>query len=167
MKYNNGLKKLHRSQREKTIETLQNVLQIIKAFEGENTPITAKKIIDNSNLSRAVLYKEHLLKVWNPNLWRKKQEENAQESTKYKQKYSNELRSLIETNNKLTSEINKYKTNIEQLSRELEISKSRAIAYKADYEEEKIKYQRQLGLNQKLNDKLYGLGLNSITSPHN
>ncbi|MED2229656.1 hypothetical protein P4Z97_30140, partial [Bacillus thuringiensis] len=59
------------------------------------------------------------------------------------------------------------KTNIEQLSRELEVSKSRAIAYKADYEEEKIKYQRQLGLNQKLNDKLYGLGLNSITSPHN
>ncbi|MEC2799279.1 hypothetical protein P9Y49_24505 [Bacillus thuringiensis] len=43
MKYNNGLKKLHRTQREKTIEALQNVIQIIKAFEGENTPITAKK----------------------------------------------------------------------------------------------------------------------------
>ncbi|MGX5633704.1 hypothetical protein [Bacillus thuringiensis] len=158
MKYNNGLKTLHRTQREKTIEDLQNVLQIIKAFEGENTPITAKKIIDNSTLSRAVLYKEHLLKIWNPTLWKKKHETYKQTNGELESKYKNNITSLTALNNSLTEELFKANIKIKKLSKELEISNIRAIAYKADYEEEKTKYQRQLGENQRLYNKLYGQG---------
>ncbi|MCU5265844.1 hypothetical protein OB994_00125 [Bacillus cereus] len=165
MKYNDGLKTLHCIQRKETIQELQNAIQMIKTFEGEDTSITAKKITDNSNLSRAVLYKEHLLQLWHPTLWQKNQEARKQTDRKLESKYKNNITLLTDLNNSLTEELSKANMKIQKLSKELEISNSRAITYKADYEEEKIKYQRQLGENQRLYDRLYSQGLNepSIT----
>ncbi|QTH44029.1 hypothetical protein J4772_06385 [Cohnella sp. LGH] len=69
MDVNEAIKNLQFSQREDTVSKVKEAIQYIRDFEGENARLTANKILKNCDVSRAVLYKRHILELWNPRLW--------------------------------------------------------------------------------------------------
>lgn len=149
-KYNNGIKEHHDTKREETIQTIEDAIQRIKDFEGENAIITAKKLVEETGLSRSALYKQHALKVWNPKLWEEKYVEKSKIEIKLESKYSNELEALQKQVEILTNKLNRLEMRNEKLQKDLETEKKRREVKGIEYEEERAKNMRLLGELQRL-----------------
>lgn len=65
------LTEIQKQQREETIKKVQDVIDFIKLNEGDFAVITLQKLIHYSGgqLYKSILYKEHVLKIWNPRKW--------------------------------------------------------------------------------------------------
>lgn len=151
MKYNETIKKIHENSRKSTIEQIKDAIELIKSFEGENAIITANKIINNSDLSRAVLYKEHALKEWNCDLWEGKFGSSKRQQSKSNSKEFDELKNLVITlekkNDKLELENKKCEDKFQK-------EKQRSEVYKMDIEDLKEKNKKLLAECQRLNSLL-------------
>lgn len=158
MVYNPSLQKNHQESREKTIEELKNGIKIIKQFEGENAAITAKKIIENTSLSRPVLYKDHVLKEWNYELWEKRTLRKKAKAVNL-DKYNNDVKLLKNEIEKLNNELEKARNIITMLNKSIEKEKKRSEVYKMDFEELKEEKQKVIAESQRLNDKLVMHGI--------
>ncbi|MRC29445.1 hypothetical protein GH884_14450 [Bacillus thuringiensis] len=67
MTLNEGLKAIQEKARQQSIETVTWAVEFIKDTEGVNGKITAQKLAEVTNLSRAVLYKKHIRGIWDVN----------------------------------------------------------------------------------------------------
>ena len=163
MSYNESLQNVHGNYRDDTIDKLNNAIKTIKTFEGENTIITAKKIVDNSDLSRSVLYKPHALKVWNPTLWEEKYREKTQIEIKLEKNYGKNVEILNKDIDKLNKDNLKLEKQLSKLKDQLKNEKIRSAIYKQDYEEVKLEMKQQreslLGECQRLNNLLHMHGI--------
>lgn len=153
LSYNKGLENYQKAQRSQTIEEVRNTITFIHQIEGEDAIITLKKMLDNSNLSRKVLYKEQVLKEWHPELWKKKYEQNDSTNIINKQ-FEKNMQSLIEREQLLSKELQKAENTIQKLKTDLENERKRVAVYKLDLEKEYEDRQKLLNECQRLNDKL-------------
>ncbi|KUP25796.1 hypothetical protein [Paenibacillus sp. DMB5] len=69
-----NLKQTQEKQKQDTIQRLQAVIDFIKLNEGQHAIISMQKLITYSDgvFYKSLLYKEHVLKVWNPSKWEEK-----------------------------------------------------------------------------------------------
>lgn len=144
MKYNESLKSRHESIRKQTINELLATIENIKAFEGEEATISAKKIITNSNLSRSVLYKSHVLKIWNYELWNIRYNKDEFERQILTQKRKQENDHLVEENIKLQTQLEKIKHENDILTKKNEELKIRLRVYRDTHHEEKLELNLQI-----------------------
>jgi valyl-tRNA synthetase len=144
--------------RGETATQVMSAIRVIKAFEGEQASISAKKILDNSNLSRSVLYKDHILKIWNKELW----EERHFKKTKIQKKVEEQYKSGVE---ELQKELEKVYKEFE--NQYIEVNK-----FKKKYTDEKKRAEVYLDDIDKLKEKMKKLRgeifrLQSILDSHN
>ncbi|WP_339207889.1 hypothetical protein MHH56_09510 [Paenibacillus sp. FSL K6-3182] len=68
---NEKLTEIQKQQREETVKKVQDVIEFIKLNEGDYAVLTLQKLIHYSGgqLYKSILYKEHVLKIWNPKKW--------------------------------------------------------------------------------------------------
>jgi chromosome segregation ATPase len=106
---------------EQLIEKVKSAIDFIRMNEGENAIITANKILLYSQMSRTVLYKNHVLRVWNEPLW------NRRYGRKHHKKYvDKELKALQSENETLLQKMQKAEARIKKLETELEDGKALA-----------------------------------------
>ncbi|TKI15432.1 hypothetical protein FC696_05710 [Bacillus wiedmannii] len=154
-KYNTSLQNLHASKRKETIDEINNAIETIELLEGPNAIITAKKILQYTNLSRSALYKEHALKIWNYKLWEKKYTKTNKIETKIKQKHQENLEHLQEVTKQLVAELQQQKNANRKLQASLKNEKKRREIKEIEIEELQIKHRRLLGECQRISDILY------------
>lgn len=159
MKYNDAIKERHENFRNDTVSQIEQAIETIKAFEGEQAVITAKKIVENSNLSRAVLYKEHSLKVWNAKLWRERFGDSKDVQRKMEKQFGEEAKSYEALIKSLEDELRKSELKNEALEIKLSNEQKRNDVYKLDTEELKEKNQKLLAECQRLQNKLFTHGI--------
>ncbi|MEH7547751.1 hypothetical protein [Neobacillus vireti] len=162
MRYNDRLKELHEQKRIETINQIEYAIDTIKALEGDNAAITALKICNYSGLSRAALYKEHALKIWNPVLWSERYEKKTKIEEKLKGKFEEDIKTLKEEINTLNNELLRTKSKLNKVALELEDEKKRSHVYKLDAEELKLTNKKLLGECQRLHNKLVMHGIQDI-----
>ncbi|MFP7479654.1 DUF6262 family protein [Terribacillus saccharophilus] len=155
IKINKGIEKYQHERRQNTIDIINQAIQDIKDFEGENSPVTAKKLQSYTDLSRSALYKEHTLKVWNKNLWEERYTEKSRAEKKLEVKYSKEhgvLKNLIDELNRQIINIQKKKNKLED---ELEIERKRREVKEIELGELKEKNMKLLAECQRLHDLVH------------
>lgn len=159
MPYHDALQEKHTDDRKKTVKIVQDAIQTIKDIEGESAPITAKKIRMYSDLSRSVLYKKHIVKVWNPELWEKKYSAKDKFVDKLlEQEHQKALEQAKQEIELLILQLENEKREKNSLKEKLELEKERSKVYKADLEEEKINNQKLLGECHRLASELKARG---------
>lgn len=159
MKYNDAIKERHENFRNDTVSQIEQAIETIKAFEGENAVITAKKILDNSSLSRSVLYKKHSLKIWNLTLWNERYGDDKEIRKKLEKEFEGEVQSFQEEIVLLKKKIlNLEKQNV-LLEEKLSNEQKRSEVYKMDVDDMKFKHQKLLAECQKLQNKLFAHGI--------
>ncbi|ALS23183.1 hypothetical protein [Paenibacillus naphthalenovorans] len=150
---NQNLRKTQQQIREETIEKVQSAIQFIRENEGDKAPITASKILLYSEVSRTVLYKPHILKLWNEYLWQKRY---GNKENKY---YEKELKALQIEKESLELKLQKAEARIHKLQEQLEeekaLSKGQSVKIKRLEEENSV----LLGHIELLNSKLNARGL--------
>lgn len=149
------MQNLHASKRKETIDEINNAIETIELLEGPNAIITAKKILQYTNLSRSALYKEHALKIWNYKLWEKKYTKTNKIETKIKQKHQENLEHLQEVTKQLVAELQQQKNANIKLQASLKNEKKRREIKEIEFEELQIKHRRLLGECQRISDILY------------
>ncbi|MDF9615523.1 hypothetical protein P5763_26370 [Bacillus cereus] len=154
-KYNTSLQNLHASKRKETIDEINNAIETIELLEGPNAIITAKKILQYTNLSRSALYKEHALKIWNYKLWENKYAKTNKIETGIKQKHQENSEHFQEITKQLVSELQQQKNLNRKLQTSLENEKKRREVKELEIEELQIKHRRLLGECQRISDILY------------
>lgn len=159
MRYNESLKKRHESLRKQTIQVIQEAVEDIKGTEGDDAPITAKKLQDYTDLSRGTLYKEHVLKIWNYKLWEEKHVLRTKMEKDIKKKFDNDLKDYSEEIIRLNKELENANLKIRNLEEKLDKQKMRSTVYQDDIEELKIKNQKVLGECQRLYGRLKAHGI--------
>jgi predicted RNase H-like nuclease (RuvC/YqgF family) len=135
MKYNDVLKDMHKKMRESTIKKIQSSIDFIKENGGEKANISPNKLMECSGLSRAVLYKSHILKMWNSNLWEKR--------------YGN-IKETIDSMNK-DKELKVLQIEIDQLNKGLAESERKVEKLKESFSKEQ---ERRKGYEKVLDDKI-------------
>lgn len=160
MRYNETLKQKHESLRQETIQSVQEAIEDIRATEGEHSPITAKKLLEYTELSRGTLYKEHVLKVWNYKLWEEKHVLRTKIEKQVRDTFNKDLESYSENLFRLETELEKANNKIKNLEKKLDKEKMKSIVYKDDLNEEKIKVEKALGECQRLHGILKAHGIN-------
>ncbi|MCY9005720.1 DUF6262 family protein [Peribacillus frigoritolerans] len=140
--------------RAETLKQIENAINDIKDFEGENADITAKKLQEQTNLSRSVLYKEHTLKVWNVNLWEERYVEKSKVEKKLENKYSKDFEVIYKQIEELNEKILNLQKKNRFLDKALEKEKKRREVREMDLEDEKIKNQKLLAELQRLENEL-------------
>lgn len=68
---NERLTEIQKKQKEATMKKVQDTIDFIKQNEGDFAVITLQKLLHYSGgqLYKSILYKEHVLKIWNPRKW--------------------------------------------------------------------------------------------------
>ncbi|MED3561908.1 DUF6262 family protein [Bacillus xiapuensis] len=153
MVYTPELQNNHRQQRDYSIEELKKGIDVIKAFEGEDAVITAKKLVQNTSLSRSALYKDHILKEWNYDLWEARTLKRKAKAVNLR-KYNNDVNNLTDEIKKLNDELEKTRKMIAALNKIIEKERKRKEVYKMDIEDLKEEKEKILAECQRLNDKL-------------
>ncbi|MCR6791547.1 DUF6262 family protein [Bacillus paranthracis] len=158
MAYNLSLQEYHQQLRNNSIEELKKGIDVIRGFEGENTVITAKKLMENTSLSRPVLYKEHILKEWNYELWETRMLKKKARAVNLS-KYNNDIKNLKDEIKIFSDELKKARNTITIMNNKIEKERKRSEVYKMDIEELKEEKQKILAECQRLNDKLVMHGI--------
>ncbi|PRS35655.1 hypothetical protein C6W19_17580 [Bacillus sp. RJGP41] len=153
-RYNERLREHQNKMRAETLKQIENAINDIKDFEGENADITAKKLQEQTNLSRSVLYKEHTLKVWNIKLWEERYVEKSRVEKKLENKYSKDFEVLFKQIEELNEKILNHQKKNRLLDEALEKEKKRREVREMDLEDEKIKNQKLLAELQRVENEL-------------
>jgi tRNA G10 N-methylase Trm11 len=149
-RYNEGLKEHHNKRRQETLVKLQTALDTIESLEGEKAVITAHKILQYTDLSRLTLYKEHVLKIWNPQLWEERYIKKSKIEKKLEVKYSNEVNDLMKQIEDLNKQLVKAQKMNEKLKSDFEKEKKRREVKEIELEESIFKHKRLLAECQRL-----------------
>ncbi|SFL55665.1 DUF6262 family protein [Salibacterium qingdaonense] len=154
---NEGLRRLQQEKREDSIERVNWALQYLRDLEGVNVQISAAKLAEVSELSRAVLYKPHLRSLWDPAWLESSQERNNDKCELHLQrtKYLEDQITHLET------QWNKSENKRARLEKALEKEKSRSLVYRQDYEELKARHQKLLYVHLKALRKLHIHGIDT------
>ena len=153
-RYNEKLIEHQKKLREETIRLIEAAIQGIKDFEGENADITAKKLQEQTKLSRSALYKEHAVKIWNCKLWEERYVEKTRVEKKLETKYSKDLEVLHKQIKELNETIYKLQKKYKILEKTLEKEKKRTEVREMDLQDEKRKNQKLLAELQRLENEL-------------
>lgn len=155
---NEGLQLLQQKKREDSIERVTWALQYLKDLEGPHCRITAVKLADISDLSRAALYKPHLRVLWDKK-WAKSEKERK--AKRESERYNQEKRQLENEISQLEQKLQKSEKQTVRLAQSVEKEKTRASVYRDDYEELKKRHQKLLYHNLRLLRKLHTLGVDT------
>ncbi|OXS72077.1 DUF6262 family protein [Priestia filamentosa] len=147
---NKGLKKLQEEKRQGTINIIKSSIEDIHDYEGNSADITAKKLQEYTGLSRSALYKEHALKIWNPQLWEERYVEKTKVKKKLEVRYLKELEELQKEINNAHKQINKLEKKNLKLENDLEIERKRREVKEIEIEEIKEKNMKLLAECQRL-----------------
>lgn len=155
---NKGIFDLQNSKRQDSIDRVKWAMQFIRDTEGTHSNPTAVKIANVAGLSRAVLYKPHLRRLWDSS-WAYNPEENkvineVEELQRIKQK-------LDDSNAQLHLQLEKSQHVNASLARELENEKNRSKVYRQDFESLKAQHQKLLHYNLRLLRKLHLYGVDA------
>ncbi|BBI34962.1 hypothetical protein [Cohnella abietis] len=68
------LSQYQEKQRQESIKKLKKLIELIQVQEGQYAVLTLEKLLNygGNQFYKSLLYKEHLLKIWNPRLWEHK-----------------------------------------------------------------------------------------------
>ncbi|QWH64076.1 hypothetical protein EXW39_28710 (plasmid) [Bacillus mycoides] len=154
-KYNTSLQNLHASKRKETVDEINNAMETIELLEGSNAIITAKKILQYTNLSRSALYKEHALKIWNYTLWEKKYVKRNKLEARIEQKQLANLKYLQKTTKQITAKLYQQKKLNIKLKTALENEKKRREVKEIEIAELQNKHRKLLAECQRISDVLY------------
>lgn len=143
---------------ENGIETIRRAIDTIKTFEGEKAVITAKKLMDNTDLSRSVLYKSHVLKEWNPVSWEKRYGNGVKWKAEYDVKFEKDSAHLLNKIEKLIKENERLQRSNLKLEESVQNERKRSDVYKLDCEELKVKNQKLLAECQRLQNQSFARG---------
>ncbi|WP_078410717.1 hypothetical protein [Priestia abyssalis] len=149
-RYNEGIKEHQNKRRQETLDKLQTALDTIESIEGATAIITAHKILKYTDLSRPTLYKEHVLKIWNPELWEERYAKKSRAEKKLEVKYSKEINDLMKQIEDLNKQLLKAHRMNEKLKNDLEKEKKRREVKEMELEEAILKHKRLLAECQTL-----------------
>jgi flagellar biosynthesis GTPase FlhF len=152
-KLNDYLKSMHQSMREDTANKVREAIEAIREFEGEKSVISANKLVNITGLSRSVLYKSHILEVWNPTLWNKRYGKRKQTNGVYEK----EIQQLQEGKENLEEKLKKLEFKCKELETQL---KQRKEVYKMDIKDLESQNAELLGENLSLKSILRASGIN-------
>ena len=156
---NQWLNDKQEKQRQETIEKVQSVIDFIKLTEGDNTVIFAKKLLHygkDIGIKRAVLYKRHVLNLWNPHLWQKRYGNKRGMTNKY---YDKEVKELKSENERLTKHLEKTEDRIKKLSMEISEEKELCQGIRIQLKREEKTSARLRGAVRQLQDTLAARGI--------
>lgn len=163
---NNGLLQAQQSKRNESIERVEWAVQFLKDTEGVHAKITAVKIADISGLSRVVLYKAHLRKIWDVSF---NSNHSVNGATYEHMHLEKQLKDLQEQILQLDLKLQKKEQQLARSVKNLEKEKQRAQVYREDYEELKERHQRLLHYNLRILRKLHihGVDTSDLGELHN
>ncbi len=136
---NEGLKTLQEQARQQTMEAVTWAVEFIKDTEGVNSKITAQKLAEVTNLSRAVLYKKHIRGIWDVN-WKQCKEPSLKPNDVFCVDNDNLQQQIDELTYKLSIAENKN----EKLKRKLEQEQTRLQINAVEVKEIKEKHENLL-----------------------
>lgn len=142
MKYNQTLQKKHSEKREESVQEIIQAIEYIKSNEGNQAIITAAKLVLLTGKSRSLLYKNHVLRIWNVDLWRKRYGAKMESSDKKSVDYN----AIVKTNEELIKENQENKKKISKLEESIN-----------DLREKKGGYEKVLNDKIQENQRLKGV----------
>lgn len=151
---NEGLKAIQEKARQQTIEAVTWAVTFIKDTEGVNSKITAQKLAEVTNLSRAVLYKQHIRGIWDVN-W----QQCKKHSLKQNDAVCVDNTDLQLQIDELTYKLSIVENNNEKLKRKLEQEQTRLQINVQEIKEIKEKHQKLLYQYLKILRELHVRGI--------
>lgn len=152
------LSEKQKQQKEETLKKVNDIIDFIKKNEGDFAVITLQKMINYSDgqLYKSILYKEHVLKLWNPRKWEYKYGKRKVFKELYHDKDIKSIRKEIEGLEKKLHDAENKNAKLRVENENLTIKYKSAQLF---WEEEKEKNEKLRGAIIQLQSRLTARGL--------
>lgn len=126
MKYNQTLRKKHEEIRAESVQDILKAIEYIRSNEGDKAIVSASKLTMLTGKSRSLLYKSHILQVWNPDLWEK---HYGDKKGRISLINDEEYKAIVKVNEDLIKENNEYKKKNSKLEESIVMLKEKKDSY--------------------------------------